>query len=113
MEKHMKECAKVFLRDQKKLFDEPVVYDLEEAEDFLEECFAQYCSNIKELRQIMDDEGMDVSELSDAELEEQLEVFKLDNNGGAFVVAAELGCYEPHTMLCRQSKGKVLLSGNR
>ena len=35
MEKHMKECAKVFLRDQKKLFDEPVVYDLEEAEDFL------------------------------------------------------------------------------
>ena len=41
MEKHMKECAKVFLRDQKKLFDEPVVYDLEEAEDFLEECFAQ------------------------------------------------------------------------
>lgn len=56
MEKHMKECAKVFLRDQKKLFDEPVVYDLEEAEDFLEECFAQYCSNIKELRQIMDDE---------------------------------------------------------
>ena len=40
MEKHMKECAKVFLRDQKKLFDEPVVYDLEEAEDFLEECFA-------------------------------------------------------------------------
>ena len=59
MEKHMKECAKVFLRDQKKLFDEPVVYDLEEAEDFLEECFAQYCSNIKELRQIMDDEGMD------------------------------------------------------
>ena len=55
MEKHMKECAKVFLRDQKKLFDEPVVYDLEEAEDFLEECFAQYCRNIKELRQIMDE----------------------------------------------------------
>ena len=79
MEKHMKECAKVFLRDQKKLFDEPVVYDLEEAED---------CSNIKELRQIMDDEGMDVSELSDAELEEQLEVFKLDNNGGYFFVEA-------------------------
>lgn len=88
MEKHMKECAKVFLRDQKKLFDEPVVYDLEEAEDFLEECFAQYCSNIRELRQIMDDEGMDVSELSDAELEEQLEVFKLDNNGGYFFVEA-------------------------
>ena len=69
MEKHMKECAKVFLRDQKKLFDEPVVYELEEAEDILEECFAQYCSNIKE----------------------QLEVFKLDNNGGYFFVEAQLG----------------------
>ena len=36
----------------------------------------------------MDEEGMDVSELSDAELEEQLEVFKLDNNGGYFFVEA-------------------------
>ncbi len=49
MEKHMKECAKVFLRDQKKLFDEPGVYDLEEAEDLREECVAQSCSNMKEL----------------------------------------------------------------
>ena len=40
MEKHMKECAKVFLRDQKKLFDEPVAETLEEAEAFLEDCMA-------------------------------------------------------------------------
>ena len=86
--KRSEECLQTFLNMQSQLFDEPVVYDLEEAEDFLEECFAQYCSNIKELRQIMDDEGMDVSELSDAELEEQLEVFKLDNNGGYFFVEA-------------------------
>ena len=85
---YSKACVETFLKNQGQLFDEPVVYDLEEAEDFLEECFAQYCSNIKELRQIMDDEGMDVSELSDAELEEQLEVFKLDNNGGYFFVEA-------------------------
>ena len=85
---YKKEYVETFLEKQGQLFDEPVVYDLEEAEDFLEECFAQYCSNIKELRQIMDDEGMDVSELSDAELEEQLEVLKLDNNGGYFFVEA-------------------------
>ena len=28
MDKHIDECAKVFLRDQKQLFDEPVAYDL-------------------------------------------------------------------------------------
>ena len=50
MEKHIDECAKVFLRDQKQLFDEPVAYDLEEAKEFLEDCMAVYCKNIKELR---------------------------------------------------------------
>ena len=57
MNKHIKECAEVFLRDQGRLFDEPVVFDVSEAEDFLEECFAQYCKNIKELKRVMDDEG--------------------------------------------------------
>lgn len=69
-------CKGIFKRSEE-AFDEPVVYDLEEAEDFLEECFAQYCSNIKELRQIMDDEGMDVSELSDAELRNSLKCSSL------------------------------------
>lgn len=85
MDKHIDECAKVFLRDQKKLFDEPVAYDLEEAKEFLEECFAIYCKDVKELREVMDEEGMDVSDLSDEELTEQLEVFALDNGGYFFV----------------------------
>ena len=84
MDKHIDECAKVFLRDQKQLFDEPVAYDLDEAKEFLEDCMAVYCKDIKELREVMDDEGMDVSELND-ELLEQLEVFKLDNGGYFFV----------------------------
>ena len=83
MDKH--ECAKVFLRDQKQLFDEPVAYDLEEAKEFLEDCMAVYCKDIKELREVMDDEGMDVSDLSNDELLEQLEVFRLDNGGYFFV----------------------------
>ena len=85
MDKHIDECAKVFLRDQKQLFDEPVAYDLEEAKEFLEDCMAVYCKDIKELREVMEDEGMDVSDLSNEELLEQLEVFKLDNGGYFFV----------------------------
>ncbi len=85
MDKHIDECAKVFLRDQKQLFDEPVAYDLEEAKEFLEDCMAVYCKDIKELREVMDDEGMDVSDLSNEELLEQLEVFRLDNGGYFFV----------------------------
>lgn len=85
MDKHIDECAKVFLRDQKQLFDEPVAYDLEEAKEFLEDCMAVYCKDIKELREVMDDEGMDVADLSNEEILEQLEVFKLDNGGYFFV----------------------------
>lgn len=85
MDKHIDECAKIFLRDQKQLFDEPVAYDLDEAKEFLEDCMAVYCKDIKELREVMDDEGMDVCELSNDELLEQLEVFKLDNGGYFFV----------------------------
>ena len=85
MDKHIDECAKVFLRDQKQLFDEPVAYDLEEAKEFLEDCMAVYCKDIKELREVMDDEGMDVSDLSNDELLEQVEVFRLDNGGYFFV----------------------------
>ena len=85
MDKHIDECAKMFLRDQKQLFDEPVAYDLEEAKEFLEDCMAVYCKDIKELREVMDDEGMDVSDLSNDELLEQLEVFRLDNGGYFFV----------------------------
>ena len=77
MDKHIDECAKVFLRDQKQL--------LEEAKEFLEDCMAVYCKDIKELREVMDDEGMDVSDLSNDELLEQLEVFRLDNGGYFFV----------------------------
>ena len=91
MDKHIDECAKIFLRDQKQLFDEPVAYDLEEAKEFLEDCMAVYCKDIKELREVMDDEGMDVSDLSNDELLEQLEVFRLDN-GGYFFVEGSYRC---------------------
>ena len=80
-------CAEVLLKEQSKLFDEPVVFDLEEAEEFLEDCFAQVFENIKEVREYLSEEGMDVEALSDEELSEELEVFKLPD-GRYFVVEA-------------------------
>lgn len=84
-EKHLSACAEVFLKEQAKLFMEDVVFDFDEAKDFLEESFAFVCKDIKELRDALAEEGMDVSSMSDEELEEQLEVFKLPS-GEYFVV---------------------------
>ena len=80
-------CAKVFLEKQEQLFPRPVAETIEEAMEFLEDCFAQVFENIGEVREYLEEEGMDVSELSDEELEDELEVFKLDN-GMYFVVEA-------------------------
>lgn len=87
MDKYLEECAEVFLKEQGKLFDEPVVYDLKEAEEFLEDCFTQVFENIKEVRAYLDEEGMDVDGLSDEELAEELEVFALPD-GRYFLVEA-------------------------
>ena len=83
----MLECAKVFLKEQGKLFDEPVATNEEEAVEFLEDCDAQIIEDIKEVKEYMDEMGMDVEGMSYTEIEEQLEVFKLPD-GRYFVVEA-------------------------
>jgi hypothetical protein len=50
----------------------------------LEDCFAQCFDDISQVREYLSDEGMDVDSLSDEELEDELEVFKLD--GGRYFV---------------------------
>lgn len=87
MGEYLDKCAEVFLKEQGKLFDEPVAETLEEAKDFLEDCFAQVFDSIEEVREYLDEEGMDISGMSDEELEDELEVFKLDD-GHYFVVEA-------------------------
>lgn len=87
MGEYLEMCARVFLEEQGKLFDEPVVTNIEEAKEFLEDCFAQVFDGIDEVREYLEEEGMDVSDISDEELEEELEVFKLDD-GHYFVVEA-------------------------
>ena len=66
MGEYTEECINTFLMNQGQLFDEPVAENYDEAEAFLEDCFAVVADNLD-----------DVEEMSDAELEEQSEVFAL------------------------------------
>ena len=70
-------CLRTFLKDQGKLFDEPVAENLEEAEAFLEDCMAIVVDSIEEVREYFEEEGVDVDGLDTDELEEASEVFAL------------------------------------
>ena len=79
MEEYSEECILTFLRNQGQLFDEPVAENYDEAEAFFEDCMAAVVDSIDEVRQYLDENGMDVEGLSDGELEEASEVFALPN----------------------------------
>lgn len=70
-------CLKTFLKDQEKLFDEPVAENLEEAEAFLEDCMAVVVDSLDEVREYFEEEGVDVDGMSPEELEQASEVFPL------------------------------------
>lgn len=78
---YSKESIEVFLKEQGRLYDEPVAETPEEAEEFLEDCMAVEVKNIKEVRAYLDEAGADVSGMSDAELEDACEVFVLPSGG--------------------------------
>ena len=61
MYEYDEECLQAFLEQQGKLFDEPVADTLEEAEAFLEDCMAAVVNNIEEVKEFLEEEGMDVS----------------------------------------------------
>ena len=77
MSEYSEECLRTFLKDQQKLFDEPVAGTLEEAEAFLEDCMAVVVDSLDEVREYFEEEGMDVDGLGPDELEEASEVFAL------------------------------------
>ncbi len=81
------ETLEVFLENQEQLFDEKVAQSPEEAQEFLEECLAVVVDGIGEVREYMDESGMDVSELSDDDIEEAVEVFPLSNDRYLVVLA--------------------------
>ena len=78
---YTKESVETFLKNQGRLYDEPVAENVEEAEEFLEECMAVEVRNIKEVRKYLDEAGADVSGMSDEELEDASEVFALPSGG--------------------------------
>ena len=77
METYKEEYVLTFLKNQEQLFEEPIAETFEEAEAFLEECLAVVVDYMKEVREFIEEESMDVEGLSDKELEEQSEVFRL------------------------------------
>lgn len=77
MSEYSEECLKTFLKEQERLFDEPVARNLEEAEAFLEDCMAVVVESIEEVREYFEEEGVDVDGLGPDELEEASEVFAL------------------------------------
>lgn len=77
MYEYDEECLRTFLKNQGQLFDEPVAETLEAAEAFLEDCMAVIVDNIGEVREFLEEEGMDVDGMSVEEMEEASEVFVL------------------------------------
>ncbi|MGN1188304.1 MAG: glyoxalase [Lachnospiraceae bacterium] len=78
-------CAEVFLKEQGKLFDEPVAEDIEGAMEFLNDCFAQVFDSEKELRAYWREEGLDDEDMED--VTEALEVFVLPDGRYLYVEA--------------------------
>lgn len=78
---------KTFLKKQSQLFEEPVAANMEEAEEFLSDCLAVVCKNVREVREYFEEEGADISQMDDDELAEASEVFALPD-GRYLVVEA-------------------------
>ena len=68
---------KCFLENQLQLYPEPVAETLEEADAFLEDCMAVVVDSLEEVREYFEENGSDISDMSDEELEEASEVFAL------------------------------------
>ena len=77
MYEYDEECLTVFLKRQGQLFDEPVAETLEEAEAFLEDCMAVVVDSIAEVREYFEENGSDISDMTDEMLEDACEVFHL------------------------------------
>ena len=81
------ECLAVFLENQGQLFDGPVASSEEEAQEVLEDCLAVVVDGADEVREYMEESGMDVGGLSDEELIEANEVFSLSDDRYLVVIA--------------------------
>lgn len=74
---YSKECLETFLKNQSQLFDESVAENMEEAEEFLEDCLAVEVDSLKEVKEYLENAGADLEGMSLDELREACEVFEL------------------------------------
>ena len=77
MSEYSKLCVEAFLKNQGQLFDEKVADNYEEAEEFLEDCMAVVVKSMKDVKDYLDESGMDVTGMSDEEILEASEIFSL------------------------------------
>lgn len=78
-------CAKIFLENQEQLFPKPVADNIDEAMEFLEDCYAQVFDSKDELIEYLEDEGIDYQDEED--ITEALEVFVLPDGRLMYVEA--------------------------
>ena len=74
---YTEESIEVFLKEQGRLYDEPVAETVEEAEEFLEDCMAVIVDSLEEVREYFEESGADVDHMTEEEMEEASEVFVL------------------------------------
>ena len=79
MGEYSEECLLTFLEKQSQLFDEPVAGTMEEAEAFLEDCMAVVGDTRDDVKEYLEENGIDVSSMGKDEIEEASEVFSLPN----------------------------------
>ena len=75
------------MKNQGKLFPEPVADTMEEADDFLGECMAVVVNSLKEVWDYFDDSGVDITEMSMEDIAEADEVFEV-GDGRYLIVEA-------------------------
>ena len=78
------EVLEVFLEKQLQLFPEAVAETPEEAEEFLDDCMAVVCKNLREVKEYFDEAGTDISGMTDEDILEASEVFALPS--GRFLI---------------------------
>ena len=78
------EVLEYFLAHQQQLFSDEAAETPEEAEEFLEDCMAVVCQNLKDVKDYFDEAGMDIAGMSDEDILDASEVFALPS--GRFLI---------------------------
>lgn len=73
-----------FLKKQRQLFQENVAETPEEAEAFLQDCFAAVVNSPKEVLEFFEEEGVDIEGMDEEELLKASEVF--DVGDGRYLI---------------------------